>query len=128
MAWYFVDEKDAYADMIARQVPGRGALVPANWPLEVANSLIAGERRKRSTQAQAGRMIAYLEAMPISVDDQTSDHAWSSTLSFARQYTLSAYDAAYLELAVRRGLELATLDEPLKAAAMSAGVTICGVG
>lgn len=110
-----------------RQLPGRGALVPANWPLEVANSFIAGELRKRSTQAQAGRMIAYLEVMPIAVDDQTTDQAWSSTMSFARQYTLSAYDAAYLELAVRRGLELATLDEPLKAAAMRAGVTICGV-
>jgi predicted nucleic acid-binding protein len=127
MAWFFVDEKDAYADMIARQLPGRGALVPANWPLEVANSLIVGERRKRSTQAQAGRMIAYLEAMPISIDDQTTDHAWTLTMSFARQYALSAYDAAYLELAVRRGLELATVDEPLKAAAMSAGVAICGV-
>ena len=54
MAWYFVDESDAYADRVARQLPGRRAFVPANWPLEVANSLIVGEGRKRSNQAKRG--------------------------------------------------------------------------
>jgi hypothetical protein len=76
MAWYFVDESDAYADQVARQLPDRIAFVPMNWPLEVANTLIVGERRKRSTQAQAARMIAYLSAMPISVDDETNLQAW----------------------------------------------------
>lgn len=127
MAWYFVDERDAYADLVARQLPGRGALVPANWPLEVANTFAIGERRKRSTFAQAERMIAYLAAIQISVDDQTNRQAWSSTLSLARQCSLSSYDAAYLELALRRGLKLATLDGPLKAAALSAGVGLYGM-
>ena len=127
MAWYFVDESDSYADMVARRLPGRGTFVPANWPLEVANAFIVGERRKRSTQAQAAQMIAYLGAMPIVVDDQTNIHVWTSTLSLAWQYDLSAYDAAYLELALRRGLELATLDSPLKAAALGAGVALYGV-
>ena len=77
--------------------------------------------------AQAERMIAYLAAIQISVDDQTNRQAWSSTLSLARQYSLSSYDAAYLELALRRGLKLATLDGPLKAAALSAGVGLYGM-
>ena len=81
MAWYFVDESDAYADLVARQISDRIAFVPVNWPLEVANTLIVGERRKRSTGAQAARMITYLTAMPISVDDETNLQAWTSTLS-----------------------------------------------
>jgi predicted nucleic acid-binding protein len=124
MAWYFVDESDAYADLVARRLPDRMAFVPVNWPLEVANTLIIGERRKRSTQAQAARMITYLAAMPISVDDETNLHARTTTLSLARQQDLTAYDAAYLELALRRGLPLATLDGQLKAAAKAAGVPI----
>ena len=124
MAWYFVDESDAYADLVARRLPDRIAYVPMNWPLEVANTLIVGERRKRSTQAQAARMIAYLAAMPISVDDETNVQAWTTTLDLARQQSLTAYDAAYLELAMRRGLPIATLDDQLKAAAKAAGVAI----
>lgn len=83
MAWYFVDERDAYADLIARELPDRKAFVPVNWPLEVANSLIVGERRKRSTEAQAARMINFLTAMPITVDDESNLEAWSSTTRLA---------------------------------------------
>jgi predicted nucleic acid-binding protein len=126
MAWYFVDESDAYADLVARQLPDRSAFVPMNWPLEVANTLIVGERRKRSTQAQASRMIAYLAALPISVDDETNVRAWNTTLDLARQQGLTAYDAAYLELALRRGLPIASLDDQLKAAAQAVGVPIYG--
>ena len=124
MAWYFVDERDAYADLVARQLPDRMAFVPMNWPLEVANTLIMGERRERSTQAQAARMITYLAAMPILVDDETNVHAWTTALSLARGRDLAAYDAAYLELALRRGLPIATLDDQLKAAAKAAGVPL----
>lgn len=124
MAWYFVDERDAYADQVARQLPDRMAFVPVTWPLEVANTLIVGERRKRSTQAQAARLITHLAAMPISVDDETNLRAWTTTLNLARQQGLTAYDAAYLELPLRRGLALATLDDQLKAAAKVAGVPL----
>ena len=67
-------------------------------------------------------MIASLELMQISIDEETNVQAWGSTLALARQYDLSAYDAAYLELAMRRGLPLATLDEDLEAAAAAVGV------
>jgi len=126
MAWYLVDERDAYADLVARELPCQTAFVPLNWPLEVANTLLVGERRNRSTQAQAARMINHLTAMRISVDDETNLQAWTTTLNLARQQGLTAYDAAYLELALRRGLPLASLDEQLKVAAKAAGVPLYG--
>jgi predicted nucleic acid-binding protein len=124
MAWYFADESDAYADLVARQLPDLTAFVPMNWPLEVANTLIIGERLNRSTPAQAARLIASLAALPISVDDETNVQAWSTTLNLARQQSLTAYDAAYLELAIRRGLPIATLEDRLRAAAKIAGVSL----
>ena len=101
MAWYFADETSDYADDIAQQLPDQMAFVPLNWPLEVINTLLVGERRKRSTQAQAARLIKNLAALPITLDDETNLQAWSSTLGLAREHNLSAYDAAYLELALR---------------------------
>jgi predicted nucleic acid-binding protein len=127
MAWYFVDESSAYADAVARQLRDMMAFVPLNWPLEVTNTLTVGERRKRSTQAQAASLLKNLAAVPITIDDETNLHAWSTTLSLAREQNLTAYDAAYLELAMRRGLPLATLDDKLKAAAQAVGVMLYGV-
>jgi predicted nucleic acid-binding protein len=124
MAWYFVDESSAYADAVARQLPDHTAVVPLNWSLEVANSLIVGERRKRSTQAQAASFIKNLAAMPITIDDETNLHVWTTTLNLARTHNLSAYDAAYLELALRRGLPLASLDEKLNDAAKAVGIAL----
>jgi predicted nucleic acid-binding protein len=122
MAWHFKDEADAYADAIAARFPGAQAMVPTIWPLEVANAVLTGERRKRSTEAQATRWLSYLASLPITIDDESKLRAWSDVLSLARAHNLSAYDAAYLELALRRGLPLATLDNKLKAAATSIGI------
>jgi predicted nucleic acid-binding protein len=122
LAWYFQDEADPYADAVAACFPAARACVPLIWPLEVANALLMGERRQRSTEAQAAQWLTYLRFLPIAVDDQTNDRAWNEVLSLARANRLSAYDAAYLELAVRRGLPLATLDDKLRAAASTLGV------
>lgn len=122
LAWYFKDEADAYADAVAARLPFSRAVVPLIWPLEVANALLMGERRQRSTEAQAARWLGYLGSLPIDVDDETNRRAWGEVLSLARPRRLSAYDAAYLELAMRRGLPLATLDDKLKAAASAVGV------
>ena len=127
MAWYFVDESSEYADQVARRLPQQSTFVPLNWPLEVANVLLIGERRKRSTQAQAARLLKTLEGLPITVDDETNLHAWNTTLSLARAHQLTAYDAAYLELAMRRDLPLASLDDELNAAAQAVGVPLCGI-
>ena len=122
LAWYFKDEADPYADAVAASFPAARGWVPLIWPLEVANALAMGERRQRSTEAQAFAWLAYLESLPISVDDETNDRAWGEVLRLARSHRLSSYDAAYLELALRRGLPLATLDDKLKAAASALGV------
>jgi len=122
LAWFFKDEAHRYADAVAGRFPAARAAVPAIWPLEIANAIVMGERRQRSTEAQAARWLGYLGSLPISVDETTSNRAWGEVLSLARAHHLSAYDAAYLELALRRGLPLATLDDKLKAAASAAGV------
>jgi predicted nucleic acid-binding protein len=123
LAWYFKDEADAYADAVAARFPAARALVPVIWPLEVANAVLVGERRHRSTEAQAAKWLTYLGSLPIAIDDGTNDRAWGEVLSLARAHRLSAYDAAYVELALRRGLPLATLDDKLKVAASAVGVS-----
>lgn len=124
MAWYFKDEMNAYADAVRDSLAEGQAVVPSLWPLEVANTVVMGERRKRSTPAQAVTWLGFLAALPIIVDGETVARAWADTLSLARAHNLSAYDAAYLELAMRRGLPIATLDDRLRAAATAVGVSL----
>jgi predicted nucleic acid-binding protein len=124
LAWCFADESDAYADEVARKFPDIEAVVPAIWHLEVANALLMGERRNRSDQADTAQWTAYLSSLPITVDEQTGARVFTDILSLARTHKLSAYDAAYLELAVRRGLPIATLDTRLRVAATAAGVPL----
>ncbi|HKB01632.1 MAG TPA: type II toxin-antitoxin system VapC family toxin [Gemmataceae bacterium] len=122
LSWYFADESDPFADAVAASLTGSTAVVPSLFHLEIANILVVGERRKRSTEAQAAAFLASMAALPIVVDDQTGTRAWAETIDLARAYGLSAYDAAYLELASRESLPIATLDDRLKSAAKSAGV------
>jgi len=124
MSWYFQDEANEYADSVRDSLGPWQAVVPTLWPLEVANTLVVGERRKRSTPAQAATWLGLLEAFPITVDNETTAQAWVETLALARARNLSAYDAAYLELAMRRGVPLATLDDKLRAAAAAVGVAL----
>ena len=124
MAWYFKDEEDDYANAVRDGLGESRAVVPSLWPLEVANTILVGERRKRSNQAQAAAWTGLLSSLPITVDEETGTRAFSDILNLGRARNLSAYDAAYLELAMRRGLPLATLDEKLKAAAGAVGVPI----
>ena len=122
MVWGFEDEADEYAEAILERMPDLQAHVPSLWPLEVANALLVGERRRRITSAETARFIAILGAFPITVDDKTVAHAWADTMHLARAHNLSSYDAAYLELAIRLGLPLAALDGKLKTAAGAMGV------
>ncbi|MGA8349295.1 MAG: type II toxin-antitoxin system VapC family toxin [Isosphaeraceae bacterium] len=124
MVWGFEDEADEYAEAILERMPDLQAHVPSLWPLEVANALLVGERRRRITPAETAQFIAILGAFPITVDDQTVAHAWADTMHLARAHNLSSYDAAYLELAIRLGLPLAALDGKLKTAAGAMGVPL----
>ncbi len=124
MAWSFEDETSPYADSVLDFLRKARALVPILWPLEVANALLMGERRQRSTEADSLRWIAILSSLPIRVDPDSGTRAWSDTMTLARLHGLTAYDAAYLELAVRQSLPLATLDTRLRTAAGTIGVTL----
>jgi predicted nucleic acid-binding protein len=124
LAWFFKDETDAYADSVQYSLAYAAAAVPSLWPLEVTNSFLVGERRGRQTLAQATGWISLLQNLPIRVDTETVSRAWVDTLHVARARALSSYDASYLELALRRGVPLATLDRKLKEAAVAAGVSL----
>ena len=124
MAWCFEDEADKYADSILDMLASAEAVVPSIWALEVANVLLVGERRNRLKEADTARFIELLRELPISVDNETSDHAMREILSIGREQGLSSYDAAYLELAMRHGLALATRDNTLRKAAKKSGVKL----
>ena len=122
MVWFFRDEADPYAAAVEAALGDARAVVPALWPLEVANAVVIAERRGRCSQAWSTDWIQYLQRLAIRIDGQTVVRAWSDILHIARSHALTAYDAAYLELALRLGLSLASLDGKLKTAAAAAGV------
>jgi predicted nucleic acid-binding protein len=96
--------------------------VPAHWWVEVANGVLMAERRKRLTQALATEALTLLAALNVITDDVAPERSLSSTAALARQHGLTAYDAGYLELAIRRGAVLASQDKALLAAAAACGV------
>ncbi len=122
LAWLFLDEQNPYADAIIGGLPGLEMLVPRLWHLEVANVLLVGERRGRSSQVDTVSWLGFLSGLPILVDGGTETRAWSDTINIARQHGLTVYDAAYLELALRESLPLASLDAKLETAATAVGV------
>jgi len=124
MAWCFDDEATPYTNGVRDRLADVKAIVPALWPVEVANATIVGERRKRLDEARSSRFLALLSGLPIIVDGETAARAWTDTMHLARGHNLSAYDASYLELAVRLGLPLACLDGKLKTAAAAVGVPL----
>ncbi|MEC4890005.1 MAG: type II toxin-antitoxin system VapC family toxin [Nitrospira sp.] len=125
MRWFFGDGKPqdlAYAGKVLDMMQEAQALVPATWGLEVANVIAKAEEKALVTEARSGAFLEMLEDVDIEADSATFVHALSHTLQLARRYKLSSYDASYLELALRLGLPLATLDEDLQKAARKAGV------
>jgi predicted nucleic acid-binding protein len=126
LAWGFPDEGSAYADGVLEGLEQRPVLVPALWALEIANGLVVGERRKRLQQAEISRFVALLEGLTIIQDERSVNETMTGVVPLAREHKLSAYDAAYLDLAIREGVPLATLDNGLRKAAKAAGVRIYG--
>ena len=125
MRWFFGDGKPqelAYAGKVLDAMKSASAIVPVTWALEVANVIARAEAKGLVTGARSEAFLAMLEGVDIEADAATFSHALSYTLQLARRYKLSAYDASYLELSLRLGLPLATLDEDLQKAAKKAGV------
>lgn len=124
LAWCFEDEANDYGNAILEGLNEDEAVVPSVWPLEVANGLASAERHGRIDIATSTRFLKRLSDLPIRVDQQTAAYAFTHTLALARNHQLTPYDASYLELALREGAELATLDRKLRAAAQRAGVRV----
>lgn len=122
VAWLFEDEATPAIDELQDQLKEEVALVPGHWRLEVGNVLAQAERRKRLTPAQTSAHLELLDRLPVATDDETDSRAFREILSVARTEGLTTYDAAYLELAGRRGVPLATLDRALARAARRVGV------
>jgi predicted nucleic acid-binding protein len=119
MAWCFEDESSELADRVLESFGTDRAVVPSLWTLEIANVLLVAERRGRITHAQSEHFLALLKLLPIDLDLDV-DHA--EVMAAGRLHGLSAYDAAYLVVALRHGLAIASLDAALCAAAESSGV------
>lgn len=124
MGWCFEDEADEYAESVLERLAGGTALVPALWPLEVANILLGAERRRRLTEAHGSRFLELLGQLPIVVAEAPDVARASALVALGRAHGLSAYDAAYLDLALREAIPLATRDTTLGAAARKTGVEI----
>jgi predicted nucleic acid-binding protein len=126
LAWVYSDETTAPVRQVFDALSQSGAWVPGLWRLEVGNVLEMGVRRKRHDRKFRDATLADLAQLPIQVDGETDKHAWGATLVLAERHQLTLYDAAYLELAVRRNLPLATLDEDLRRAARTEKVQLLG--
>ena len=125
LAWCFEDETTAYSEQILDMVgTGSEPRVPAIWPFEVANALLVAERRKRITTAQVTALLERIAKLAIIVEPISTGRAFSPILAVARQLQLTEYDGAYLELALREALPMATLDSKLRRAAHSVGVEL----
>ncbi len=124
MAWLFQDEKTPFTEKIFDRLIKEKAVVPNLWSLEVINVLLVGERRKRISVSQSAHFLNVLGQLPIEIEANPPKMQNDSVLFLARTYGLSSYDAAYLDLASRLGIPLATLDADLIKAAHSSGVLL----
>jgi predicted nucleic acid-binding protein len=124
LAWCFPDEASDYADAVLVVLEDQTVLVPAIWSVEITNALLVGERRKRIRQPEVRRFVELLKGLSVVEDVLPFADTVSNILPLAREYDLSAYDAAYLDVAVRHAAPLATLDSALQKAGRAAGVKI----
>jgi predicted nucleic acid-binding protein len=123
-AWGFADEASEEAWAVLEMLQVGRAHVPALWLWETANVLVQAERRGRISPAAIRSFLGLLEGLPISIDQPTAGSVWHDALSLARNHRLTSYDAAYLELAMRRDLPMATRDKALQEAARLEGVAL----
>ena len=121
MAWMFRDEATEATDRLRDMLVQDRALVPALWPSEAANALLVATRRRRIAREEWSRVRMELNALPIDIDPPSAERTLGLVLDLALAHGLTAYDATYLELAIRMGLPLATLDRDLRTAARAEG-------
>ena len=127
LAWVYSDETTKAVEHVLDLLGESGGWVPGLWRLEVANILEMGVRRGRHDAGFRDKTLADLVLLPVHVDPETDRQAWGPTARLATRRQLTLYDATYLEMALRRGLPLATLDRDLRAAAKAERVQLLGV-
>ena len=127
LAWCFPDEASIYADSVLLALENQKVIVPAIWAVEITNALLVGERRKRIRRPDSQRFVELLKDLDIVEDSQTLAETVTHISPIAREHDLSAYDAAYLDVAIRHEMPLATLDAALEKAARAAGVMLFGI-
>ena len=124
-AWCFPDERKDYANAVLRAVSSSVvAVAPRLWAYEVRNSVLMGLRRGRISKADADSFLDSLADLNIRLADPVS---YDAVFKLAELSGLTVYDAAYLDLAVRQGVQLASLDDALQKAAVKAGVRLFAV-
>lgn len=124
MSWCFGDEKEKYADEVLGLLEECEAFVPGVWPLEAANVLLVAQRKKRLNKADAVRFLNLVRALPIRVVPETTERVFGDIIALAHETGLSSYDAAYLDLAMREGLPIATLDVNMRRGASLVGIEL----
>jgi len=126
MAWCFADESSSYATIVLDLMARESAIVPTLWYLEVTNVLAIAEKRKRISEEDAELFLASLERLDIRTDAELTHRAFRHVLPLAHRHGLTTYDAAYLKLALRVNLPIATIDKDLMRAASNAGLYLGG--
>ena len=124
MSWCFEEESEngIYSEHVLKRLEKEDAVVPRLWHLEVLNVLLASERRRRITSQESDSFLEYLSLLPIRTDSMPVTIQDHEVLALARKYQLSSYDTAYLALAVGEGVQIATRDRGLIAAAKALDV------
>lgn len=124
LAWLLPDENNDAADALVDRLESEAAVVPAIWRLEVGNVLLMARRRERLTDKDVERLVAVLVTLPVEQEPAPDDEGLTKLMRIAREHGLTSYDAAYVEVAHRRGIPLATLDQKLSAACAAANVEV----
>jgi predicted nucleic acid-binding protein len=123
MAWCYPDDRTPGSEAVRQGVGLRGGIVPGQWPTAVHNSLRVAERRGRVTAADVAVFIEFVRDVPVELDVRGLS-TFGDLLVLSRQHSITPYDAAYLELALRRGLPLATRDANMARAAKALGMVL----
>lgn len=126
LSWYFQDQSTPVTLGLLNEVAARGAVAPALWRLEVANGFQSALRRGKVDEAYRNVSLKDLSRLPVAIDQETDLHLWTRTVVLSDRFRLTIYDAVFLELAQRRKLPLASLDQALRSAGHSLGILLLG--
>lgn len=127
LSWFFSGEQNACTIAVRDFVVEYGGHVPHIWALEVTNVLLQALNRKRLSLEHFDLAIEQYRLFPLYIDQKSTDMVWTATKDLARKYGLTTYDAAFLELAIRRGVPLASLDRDLRDAAKKEMIVVAGM-